>query len=41
MGFLDKNLPWSLITPQDLSSSSNKLIFYDCTLDDDTELIIK
>lgn len=40
MGFLDKTIDWSLISPQDLSSSSNKLTFYDCILDDDTELII-
>ena len=39
LGFLDKNIPWSLISPQDLSSSSNKLKFINCTLDDDKQII--
>lgn len=39
LGFLDKNLPWTLLSPQDLSSSSNKLKFINCTLDDDKQII--
>ena len=41
LGFLDKDLPWSLISPQDLSSSSSRLHFHNCVLDNDTELYIK
>ncbi len=36
LGFLNNNIPWTLIKPQDLSSSSNTLKFIHCTLSDDT-----
>lgn len=36
LGFLNNNIPWTLIKPQDLSSSSNTLTFIHCTLSDDT-----
>jgi len=39
LGFLDKNIPWSLISPQDLSSSCNKLKFINCILDKDKDII--
>lgn len=39
LGFLDKNIPWTLISPQDLSSSYNKLKFMNCVLDDDKQII--
>ncbi len=38
LGFLTKDIPWTLIKPQDLSSSSNKLKFINCTLTDDTPI---
>ena len=40
LGFLDKNVPWTLISPQELSSSSDKLKFENCKLDDDKLIII-
>jgi len=39
LGFLCKNISWTLIKPQDLSSKSNKLLFYNCVLDKDIELL--
>jgi len=38
LGFLDNNIPWTLIKPQDLSSSSNTLKFINSTLTDDTPI---
>ena len=39
LGFLDKNIPWTLISPKELSSSSNELKFINCKLDNDTQII--
>ena len=39
LGFLDKHIPWTLISPKELSSSSNKLKFINCQLDDDKQII--
>lgn len=39
LGFLDKNVPWTLISPKELSSSSTRLHFHNCILDRDTEII--
>ena len=39
LGLLDKNIAWTIVSPQDLSSSSNKLKFINCILGDDTRLI--
>ena len=39
LGFLDKNIPWTLISPKELSSSSNQLKFINCKLDNDTQII--
>ena len=39
LGFLNKDIPWTILSPQDLSSSSNKLFFHNCVLDKDTRLI--
>lgn len=39
LGFLDKHIPWTLISPKELSSSSNKLKFINCVLDDDKQII--
>lgn len=35
LGFLDKDIPWTLIKPQDLSSTSNNLYFTNCVMCDD------
>ncbi len=40
LGFLNKSIPWTLISPQELSSSSDKLQFENCKLDDDKLIII-
>ena len=39
LGFLDKNIPWTLISPKELSSSSNELKFINCKLDNDKQII--
>ena len=39
LGFLNKTIQWSLISPCDLSSSSSKLTFINCTLDKDKYII--
>tara|TARA_B100000401_G_scaffold418263_1_gene341977 strand:+ start:48 stop:638 length:591 start_codon:yes stop_codon:yes gene_type:complete len=39
LGFLNKNIPWTLISPKELSSSSNELKFINCKLDNDTQII--
>ena len=39
LGFLDKNIPWTLLSPQNLSSSCDKLKFINCILDKDTQII--
>ena len=39
LGFLNKNIPWTLISPKELSSSSNQLKFINCKLDNDTQII--
>ena len=39
LGFLDKHISWTLISPKELSSSSNKLKFINCVLDDDKQII--
>lgn len=41
LGFLNNDIPWTLISPQDLSSYSNKLQFNNCVMDDDIELNYK
>lgn len=33
VGFLDENIPWTLITPNEFSSTSNILKFKNCTLE--------
>lgn len=37
--FLDKNVPWTIITPQDYSYDSQRLIFKDCSFDIDTQIL--
>ena len=39
LGFLDKNIPWTLISPKELSSSNNELKFINCKLDNDKQII--
>ena len=39
LGFLDKNIAWTLISPKELSSSSNELKFINCKLDNDKQII--
>ena len=39
LGFLNKNIPWTLISPKELSSSSNELKFINCKLDNDKQII--
>ena len=35
LGFLDNNIPWTIIKPQDFSYKSTTLKFKNCTLDDE------
>lgn len=39
LGFLDKNIPWTIITPSDFSCVNNRLQFIDCSLDKDKLLV--
>jgi len=39
LGFLNENIPWTLISPQDLSSTNKKLKFINCKLDNDKQII--
>ena len=38
LGLLDKDTPWSLITPNDLSSSGKKLQFINCSLGSEIQI---
>ena len=39
LGFLDENIPWTIIRPQDFSSKSRRFIFRKCKLEEDKLLI--
>ena len=39
LGFLDKNIPWTIISPSDFSCVSSRLQFIDCSLDKDKLLV--
>lgn len=39
LGFLDENIPWTIIRPQDFSSKSRRFIFRKCKLEEDRLLI--
>jgi hypothetical protein len=41
LGFLSDNLDWSIVRPQDLSSSSNYLNFEKCEYSDDCKIYEK
>ena len=38
-GFLDKNIPWTIIAPSDFCYQNHRLEFHDCTLGNDFRLI--
>lgn len=40
LGFLDENIPWTIIKPQDFSCTSKRLIFKNCILSDERKLLL-
>jgi hypothetical protein len=38
LGFLNSDIPWTIITPHDLSSTSHRFHFHNCVLDQDINL---
>ena len=39
LGFLNEDIPWTIITPQDFSCTSSRLIFKNCCLSDEKKII--